>query len=140
MTIKKLPPKKLRTAPRGTAFPAIFVRLKKILEPFAADYVVIRDEPDFYHLDAKRHGRGKPSFVAAVKIHNGYVSFYLMPVYEHPELVEGISPELRKRMQGKSCFNFSKVDDGLFDELEGIVRTGYERTAGNPNWILGQRA
>jgi hypothetical protein len=123
MTIKKLPPKKLRPAPKGSAFPAIFGRLKKILEPLAADHVVIRDDPDFYHLDAKHAGRRKkPSFVAAVKIHNGYVSFYLMPVYEHPELLEGISDELRKRMQGRSCFNFTAVDEPLLEELADLTR------------------
>jgi hypothetical protein len=123
MSIKRLPPKKLRTAPKGTVFPAIFNRLKKILEPYAADMLVVRDEPDFYHLDLRRRGRRKKtSFVAAVKIHNGYVSFYLMPVYENPELVEGISGELKKRMQGKSCFNFTTVDEALFEELADLTR------------------
>jgi hypothetical protein len=27
-----------------------------------------------------------------------------MPVYAWPDLLEDASPELRKRMQGKSCF------------------------------------
>jgi hypothetical protein len=123
MTIKKLPAKTLRTAPRGAVFPAIFERLKKILEPYAEVMLVVRDDPDFYHLDLRRRGRRKKtSFVAAVKIHNGYVSFYLMPVYEHPGLVEGISDDLRKRMQGKSCFNFTEVDEALFEELADLTR------------------
>ena len=85
--------------------------------------LVVKDEADFYHLDVRHPGRRKkPSFVAAVKIHNGYVSFYLMPVYVHPELLEGISDELRKRMQGKSCFNFTTVDEVLFEELADLTR------------------
>ena len=63
-----------------------------------------------------------------------YVSIYLMPVYADPSLMDGASPELRKRMQGKSCFNFTKVDEPLIGELESLVKTGYERTAGNPEW------
>lgn len=123
MTIKKLPTKTLRTAPKGTVFPAIFTRLKKILEPYAADLLVVRDEPDFYHLDVRKPGRQKkPSFAAAVKIHNGYVSFYLMPVYANPELLEGMSDELRRRMQGKSCFNFTAVNETLFEELADLTR------------------
>jgi hypothetical protein len=62
------------------------------------------------------------------------VSIYLMPVYVEPSLMDGASDGLRKRMQGKSCFNFTKVDEPLIGELEKVVRAGYERTAGNPAW------
>ena len=40
-----------------------------------------------------------------------------MGIYGDPTLLAGMSPELRRRMQGKSCFNFTKVDDALFREL-----------------------
>ena len=39
-------------------------------------------------------------------------------------LLDSISDNLRKRMQGKSCFNFSKQDPDLFDELAALTRTG----------------
>jgi hypothetical protein len=29
-------------------------------------------------------------------------------------------------MQGKSCFNFNKVDEPLMSELEALTRAGYE--------------
>ena len=60
------------------------------------------------------------------------IRFFLLPMYAHPELLEGISPELRKRMQGKACFNFTKVDETLFAELEALTaRTvpGFRETA-----------
>ena len=41
-------------------------------------------------------------------------------------LLEAMSPDLRKRMQGKSCFNFTKVDVALFDELSTITAKGRE--------------
>ena len=44
-----------------------------------------------------------------------------------PEMLETISPELKKRMQGKSCFNFRTVDEALFDELTALTKRGYER-------------
>jgi len=50
-----------------------------------------------------------------------------MPVYAFPDLLDGISPELKKRMQGKSCFNFTHVDEKLFKELEVLTEQGYER-------------
>ncbi|MFP4208710.1 MAG: hypothetical protein ACLFSC_08615 [Wenzhouxiangella sp.] len=48
-----------------------------------------------------------------------------MPLYVKPALLESVSPALKARMQGKSCFNFSAVDPALFEELEGLTRTGY---------------
>jgi hypothetical protein len=30
-------------------------------------------------------------------------------------------------MQGKSCFNFTKVDEGLVEELAELTRAGIER-------------
>ena len=62
-----------------------------------------------------------------------------MPVYADPSLMDGASNELRKRMQGKSCFNFSKVDELLMSELEALTRAGHERTAGNPEWGAATR-
>jgi len=50
-----------------------------------------------------------------------------MPVYMYPDLIKTISPELKKRMQGKSCFNFKKVEKPLFDELNELTKQGFER-------------
>ena len=50
-----------------------------------------------------------------------------MPVYACRDLVESMSPCLRGRMQGKSCFNFSTVDEPLFAELAQLTLTGFER-------------
>ena len=47
-----------------------------------------------------------------------------MPVYVDPGLLDDVSPELRKRMQGKSCFNFTSVDEPLFAELGDLDGCG----------------
>jgi hypothetical protein len=65
-------------------------------------------------------------YVAGVRPGKRYVSFYLMPVYALPELAALISPELRRRMQGKSCFNFTTVDETLFAELARLTEAGLE--------------
>jgi hypothetical protein len=36
-------------------------------------------------------------------------------------LREEIAPDLQKRMQGKSCFNFKKIEPELFDALERLT-------------------
>lgn len=66
---------------------------------------------------------GGQSF-AGVRIGKRYVSYHLMCVYMNAALSQEISPALAKRMQGKSCFNFTKVDDALFDELFALTAQG----------------
>ncbi len=42
-------------------------------------------------------------------------------------------------MQGKSCFNFARVDEGLLAELETLTAAGYAATGGDPRWGAAQR-
>jgi len=51
-----------------------------------------------------------------------------MPVYIFPDLLKNISPALKKRMQGKSCFNFTKIDEALIAELDDLTKRGIERS------------
>jgi hypothetical protein len=44
-----------------------------------------------------------------------------MGVQGNPKLLDGCSPELRARMQGKSCFNFKMVDETVFQELAQLT-------------------
>lgn len=65
--------------------------------------------------------RGRPLFFAGVRMGKNYVSYHLMSVYMRK--VE-MSAELRKRLQGKACFNFSTVDEKLFKELDKLTTSG----------------
>jgi hypothetical protein len=42
-----------------------------------------------------------------------------------PKLREGMSADLKDRMQGKSCFNFKVADEALFKELEDLTSKGF---------------
>ncbi len=106
----------------------VFADLKGILTKYAPELKVEKDQEDDYYLDAGIHPKtGKPTFFGAAQIKKNYVSFHLMPVYIYPELLDGVSDELRARMQGKSCFNFKKPDPALFDELAALADRGYAR-------------
>jgi hypothetical protein len=106
----------------------VFAHLKSVLTKYAPELNVAKDQEDDYYLDAGIHPRtGKPTFFGAAQIKKNYVSFHLMPVYIYPELLDGVSAELRSRMQGKSCFNFKKPDRELFDELAALAERGYAR-------------
>ena len=122
------------------AFEPVFDRLRGILEPYGRRMHVTADGPDGYGIDmAPESERNPTTWFAGVRRGKAYVSYYLMPIYVEPSLLEDVSPELRRRMQGKSCFNFRSIDDALFDELAELTRRGYERTAGNPGWGVAKR-
>ncbi|MEA2549749.1 MAG: hypothetical protein QOI00_1075 [Chloroflexota bacterium] len=73
--------------------------------------------------DAKAH-----DFFAFVKPGASYVSLYLKPVYTWPDLLDDISPALRKRLQGsRTAFSFAVVDEALLAELETLVERSFRR-------------
>ena len=67
---------------------------------------------------------GQPMWFGGVRLGKAYVSYHLMPVYTHAGLAAKISPGLKKRMQGKSCFNFKAADPALFEELAALTAEG----------------
>ena len=109
-------------------FPLVFEHLKNILRLFESKLTITADTPNVYSLDGPYSEKWqKQLFFGSAQIKKNYVSFYLMPVYMFPDLLKGISTELKKHMQGKSCFNFKKVEPDLFEELAELTRKGAER-------------
>lgn len=98
----------------------LFLTLKNLLTPYAADFVVKQDEPTQYYLEGVK-ADGKPEMFAAVMVKKNYISFHLFPVYLDPSLLNDLSDGLRKRMQGKSCFNFGASHAVPTEELSALV-------------------
>lgn len=102
--------------------PLVFKELKAILSPYARKLDLKVDTPDVYSIDGPYSEKWrKQLFFGAAQVKKNYVSFHLMPVYMYPELLKEISPELKKHMQGKSCFNFKKIEPDLFEELASLT-------------------
>ena len=121
-------------------FRRLFERFKSMLAPYAEKMYVSADSPQWFGVDMAPPAERDPStWFGATRVGKRYVSYYLMPVYVQPSLLDDVSPALRKRMQGKSCFNFAKVDEPLLAELEALTRKGYETTAGDPRWGAARR-
>lgn len=109
-------------------FSSVFEKLKSILKPYAEKLTLKVDTSDTYYIDGPYSEKWKKQlFFGSAQVKKNYVSFYLMPVYMYPDLLNDISPELKKRMQGKSCFNFKKVEPDLFDELAVLTRKSVEK-------------
>ena len=99
-------------------FSRVFTQLKKILAAYDQVLSVTQDEQNYYLKSKKVDKSGKSLCCGSVIIGKNYVSYHLMPVYMYPDLLKDISESLKKRMQGKSCFNFKTCNATLFDELE----------------------
>jgi len=122
-------PAKTKVANKKQEFELAFQGLRKILKPYDRNLRVIKDGPGGYMSESKSiRYQGKPLKFAAIAS-KSYVAFHLFPVYMFPDLLKGISPELKKRMQGKTCWNFKKVEEPLFTELGGLVDASFRRFA-----------
>lgn len=105
----------------------VFEELKAKMLATTGALDVIFDEPGNYSVNTFHTMKnGKPLWFGAVQIKKNYVSYHLMPVYVNPKLLVSISAALKKRMQGKSCFNFKVVDEELFSELATLTETAYQ--------------
>jgi len=67
---------------------------------------------------------GRPLYFAGVKTGKNYVSYHVMPLYMKPDLLKVVPPALKKRMQGKACFNFTAIDDEQLKELAAVTKAG----------------
>jgi hypothetical protein len=110
-------------------FPAVFNQLKRMLHPFAQRLVVQADQATGYALITPHSVGDKPKSFGEVQIKKAYVSYYFMPVYYFPGLLHDASPALKRRMQGKSCFNFTSVDqlETTLAELTHLTERGFQR-------------
>jgi hypothetical protein len=98
------------------ALAEVFGKLRPVMAKQAARLAVEKDTPREYTLVTKAPSpfpqhKGKTMWFGAVKIGKSYVSYNLMPLYMNAPLANTITPELTKRMQGKSCFNFKTAPD-----------------------------
>ncbi len=107
-------------------FAETFAALRAILEPHAKRMTVTVDEPGHYQIASPTMTDrvGRPLFCASVQINKNYVSYHLMPMYGNKVLHDSLSPSLTKRMQGKSCFNFTTVQPAQLKELAVVTRKG----------------
>lgn len=111
---------------RAESFAAAFFQLKRIFAPYTKSLNVNADTRTRFYLETKSASyKGQPLFFGAVIAGRANVSFHLMPLYWDASLVKKLSPDLKKKMQGKSCFNFTGADPKLFRELAKVTAAGF---------------
>src|SRR5215471_5766266 len=92
-------------------FAATFATLKPALASCSKRLAVKADTAREYTLVTKSASpfpqhKGQPMYFGSVRRGKAYISFHLMSLYMSPKLTGGISPVLKKRMQGKTYFSF----------------------------------
>jgi hypothetical protein len=121
-------------------FAAVFAVLKPVLAKYAKRLMVKADTPIEYTVLTKspspfRQHKGQPLYFGSVRLGKAYVSFHLVPLYMCPELTKSISPALKKRMQGKACFNFkTDPEPELIADLERLTAAGF-KLWGEKKWL-----
>ena len=110
-------------------FEAAFTALKGVFEKYAKLLAVKVDTPAEYRLVTRvpppfpQH-KGNPLEFGAVRVGKAYVSFHLMALYM--EKAPAISPILKKRVQGKTCFTFQAAPaPELLSEWRELTEAGF---------------
>ncbi len=111
-------------AAAGTDLLAVEARLRAILVPYEdrLEHATIYGIPTL-----RRRGANAHQWFAFVKPATKHVGFYLLPVHTWPDLVEAVSPALRKRLTGKSTFTFRSIDEAQLAELEALVARAFDQ-------------
>jgi hypothetical protein len=114
-------------------FAAVFAVLKPVLMKYSNRLAVTADSSIEYTLATKSASpfpqhKGQPLSFGSVRLGKAYVSFHLMAIYMCPELMKIIPPALRKRMQGKTCFNFrTRPEPELIAGLTRLTEAGFRQ-------------
>ena len=118
----------------------VFATLKPVMASQASRLAVQKEGQREYTLVTKAPSpfpqhKGQPMWFGAVKIGKAYVSYHLMPLYMNEKLTNRMSPALKERMQGKSCFNFKTIpDDTIIRELQRLTAEAVDHWA-KQNWL-----
>ena len=124
----------------ATDYTAVFAALRPVFAKVARRLAVKADTPELFALVTKSPSpfpqhKGHPLEFSAVRVGKAYVSLHLVPIYMCRALNQGISPELKKRMQGKACFNFKTAPGPeLLRELKALIEASYRQWS-ERSWI-----
>ena len=111
---------------------SVFEELKAIVARYSKPFTVregyVKNKRD-YHLILRKPlviaGRKRDELWFASIIHQKHdVGFYYSPVYCDPKLGNGISPELLKHLDGKSCFHFTAMTAALKKDIDAALKLG----------------
>jgi hypothetical protein len=104
--------------PTEAELAALESRLQGLLDPYRGrlEPVEVYGQPFL-----RRPGATKHEWFAGVNRGKGVVRLSLLPMYHHPELLDGVSAALMQRKTGASVFTFNTIDDAQLAELAALL-------------------
>ena len=117
----------------------LFLKLKELMKKYEPPFIPKTETNSGYDLWIKKEvtvaSRKYPEFFfGGVTLRPKYVSLYNMPMYMSKEITQGLSPALKKKLSGKSCFHFTEMNDDLLKEIEILFEKGFAYFAEN-GWV-----
>lgn len=105
----------------------LLAELRALLVP----YEDVLEAHELYGIEVlHRHGARTHDWFAGVRPGKGTAKLMLLPIKTHPEVIAGISPQLRKRVSGDALFTLKPGDESLLPELEQVVQRSFDAYVG----------
>ena len=101
---------------------ALLVPYEDVLEPHELYGIEVLHRPG-----AKMH-----DWFAGVRPGKGTAKLMLLPMKTHEELLEDVSPQLRKRISGDALITLKPGDEALLPELAQLVAKSFDAYVGTP--------
>ncbi len=109
------------------------VELEAALRAMLVPYQDALDAGEIYGIHVlHRPGARAHDWFAGVRPGKGSAKLMLLPMKTHPELVDGLSPALRKRLTGDALFTLKPGDEALLAELGRVVASAFDAYIGTP--------
>ena len=77
-----------------------------------------------------RPGAKAHDWFAGVRPGKGTAKLMLLPIKAHPELIDNITPALRRRLSGDALFTLKPGDEALLPELARVVAGAFDAYTG----------
>ena len=107
----------------------LLAELRALLVP----YEDLLEANELYGIEVLHRPRARAhDWFAGVRPGKGSAKLMLLPIKAHPELLEDVSPALRKRLSGDALFTLKPGDEGLLEELEALVQRSFDLYVGQP--------
>ena len=101
--------------------------LQAALESMLASYEGRLERAHIYGIEVlHRPGARAHDWFAGVRPGKGTAKLMLLPIKDHPAVLEGVSPALLKRRSGDALFTLKPGDEGLLPELEVVMARAFE--------------
>jgi hypothetical protein len=104
----------------------LYEALAALLVPYARKMESEMHPKIGFCLKAKNARTGREAHFGAVQALPDGVAFHLFPLYGHPELLEGLSPELFNRLRSKTHFHLESLERGTLTELKELTHRAFE--------------